>query len=62
MLIGYISDENHSALCGAVVEFRQGDRSWTLTSSPPVLSTEICPRGITRPSPACADSAPSEHE
>ena len=34
MLIGYISDENHSALCGAVVEFRQGDRSWTLTSSP----------------------------
>ena len=34
MLIGYISDENHSALCGAVVEFRQGDRSWSLTSSP----------------------------
>ncbi len=34
MLIGHVSDENHSAVCGAAVEFRQADRSWTLTSTP----------------------------
>jgi len=34
MLIGYVSDENHTAVCGATVEFRQAGRSWTLTSSP----------------------------
>ena len=33
MLIGYVSDENHSAVCGATVEIRRADQAWTLTSS-----------------------------